>query len=108
MDRFTPLTFKRGPTLRNRVVVPPMASGTADDLGSVTGQTLAHYEHLAQSGAGLVIAEYTFIHSSGKSEDNQLGNTSESQIGGLAELKTVMKSHGALAGLQLTHSGGKS
>jgi len=108
MDRFTPLQFNRGPLLPNRVVVPPMASGTADDLGFVTKETLTHYGQLAQSGAGLVIAEYTFVHPSGKSEDNQLGNISEAQVTGLAELKTVMKGHGALAGLQLTHSGGKS
>jgi NADPH2 dehydrogenase len=108
LSRFSPLAFSQGRILKNRVVVPPMASGTAASSGSVTGKTLDHYRNLAQSGAGLVIAEYSFVHPSGRSEENQLGAACDEQIAGLSRLAQTLHSTGALAGLQLTHSGGKS
>lgn len=57
--RFTPLTLVNGLTLKNRVVVPPMASQTADNNGLATEKTFSHYQGLAQSGAGLVMVEYS-------------------------------------------------
>lgn len=102
------LPTKKNMILKNRIVVPPMASGTADADGAVTQQTLAHYKILGQSGAGLLIVEYTYVHSSGKSEPAQLGIDQDRQVVGLKDLATVIKASGAIAGIQLTHSGGKS
>ena len=48
-------------SLKNRVVVPPMASGTATKDGFVTTETINHYERLAGSRASLVMVEYTYI-----------------------------------------------
>ena len=64
-------------TLENRVVLPPMASQTADENGFVTEKTLEHYARLCQSQTSLVMAEYSFIHLGGRSEKNQLGVSSE-------------------------------
>ena len=41
--------------VRNRVIVPAMASQTADANGFVTLQTLNHYERLSESGAGICL-----------------------------------------------------
>lgn len=106
--RFSPLPLGHGLSLKNRVVVPPMASATAAPDGTVTGATLDHYARLAQSKAGLVIAEYTFVHTSGRSEEHQLGAASLAHLPGLSALAATIKAAGAAAGLQLTHSGGKS
>lgn len=106
--RHSPLIFKNGLRLRNRIVVPPMASQKASDAGDVTAETLAHYARLAEARPGLLIVEYTFIHSSGKSEDRQLGVDSDDKIQGLRTLASTIRSTGAVAGLQITHSGGKS
>jgi NADPH2 dehydrogenase len=57
---------------------------------------------------GLVFLEYTYVHISGRSEEHQLGASSDLQVEGLAELATIIKASGALAGIQLTHAGGKS
>lgn len=94
--------------LRNRIVIPPMASATADEAGFVTERTLAHYRRLATSGAALVFVEYSFVHPSGRSEENQLGVDQEAQVEGLSKLAAVIKASGALAGIQLTHAGGKT
>lgn len=108
INRQSSLNLKNGKALRNRIVVPPMASQTASDLGFVTDSTLAHYERLSQSQAGLVIVEYTYVHSTGKSEANQLGISDDTHLDGLTKLSTQIRKSKALAGIQLTHAGGKT
>lgn len=107
-SRFEPLAFKNGKTARNRVVVPPMASQTADRNGFVTEATLSHYQRLAESNAGLIFVEYTYVHPSGKGEANQLGANSWEQVEGLAKIARAIQQAGSLAGLQIVHVGGKS
>ena len=107
-SRLTPLCLNKAHTLLNRIVVPPMASGTATTQGFATQQTLDHYANLRESGAGLIIAEYTFVHASGRSEQNQLGISTDNHIEGLSEIAKILKMNGATAGIQLSHGGGKS
>ncbi|HEX4047818.1 MAG TPA: NADH:flavin oxidoreductase [Elusimicrobiota bacterium] len=108
MSRFAPHAFAGGKSARNRVVVPPMASQTADASGSAAAATVAHYANLAASGAGIVFAEYSFVHPSGRGEENQLGADSDERLPGLTEIARAIKRAGALAGLQLVHVGGKT
>ncbi|WP_461537297.1 NADH:flavin oxidoreductase [Spongorhabdus nitratireducens] len=105
--RFNPLQISDGLTLENRLVVPPMASQTADTLGLVTEKTLEHYSRLAESGAGLVMVEYSFVALSGRSEPNQLGAHHDDCLPGLSAIATRLHQAGTKAGLQLTHCGGK-
>ncbi len=98
----------RNQTLRNRIVIPPMASQTALDSGLVSKQTFAHYQRLSQAKPGLLIVEYTYVHPSGKSESNQLAIDSDEQIEGLSEIARIIRLSGALAGIQITHAGSKS
>jgi NADPH2 dehydrogenase len=102
------LKLKSGKEIINRVVIPAMASGTANDDGSVSDVTINHYSRLVEAGAGLIIVEYSFIHVSGKSDRNQLGVDNDDKIEGLSKLVKILKSRGALAALQITHCGGKS
>ncbi|MGE4133565.1 MAG: NADH:flavin oxidoreductase [Bdellovibrionales bacterium] len=108
VTRFTPYTFSQGPTSKNRVVVPPMASQTADSEGFATARTIQHYSRLAASGAGLIFAEYTFVNKSGRGEAHQLGADTDDKIVGLSRIAKVIQQSGALAGLQLVHVGGKT
>ena len=108
LSRFAPHAFAGGRTARNRVVVPPMASETADAAGGATSATLAHYANLAASGAGIVFAEYSFVHPSGRGEANQLGADSDDRLPGLRGIARAITRTGSLAGLQLVHVGGKT
>lgn len=108
MNRWSQYQFNNGKTARNRIVVPPMASQTADELGFATPSTWKHYQRLAQSGAGIIFVEYSYIHPSGKGEPNQLGVHLDSQIEGLKKISESLQSSGALSGLQIVHVGGKS
>jgi NADPH2 dehydrogenase len=108
LDRWSELPLPNGKALRNRVVVPPMASQTADENGFVTEATLEHYRGLSEAQAGLVFVEYTFVDPSGRSEDNQLGIQTDLHVLGLSKLAKTIRNSGALAGIQITHGGGKT
>jgi len=107
MNRKTPLHIKSN-ILSNRVVIPPMASETANEAGYVTEKTIEHYTNLKKAHVGLLMVEYSFVHASGRSESNQLGINDDLQIPGLTQLAAIIKASGAIAGIQLTHSGGKT
>ncbi|MDV5170123.1 NADH:flavin oxidoreductase [Photobacterium rosenbergii] len=107
MSRFTPISTG-SIRLDNRLVVPPMASQTASIDGMATKATIEHYDRLARSGAGLVMVEYSYIHPSGRSESHQLGAHSDECIEGMRDIAKAIHTHGAKAGFQLTHCGGKA
>ena len=102
------LKVKNSLKLKNRIVIPAMASATANVDGEVTKETIEHYERLATSAAGLIIVEYSYVCRSGRSEEHQLAASSDRHIAGLAKLAQAIKRCGAKASLQLTHAGGKT
>ncbi|MBX3017888.1 MAG: NADH:flavin oxidoreductase [Bdellovibrionaceae bacterium] len=106
--RLRPLHFRNGKTARNRIVIPPMASQTADADGFATPETWAHYARLGEAGAGLIFVEYSYVHPTGKGEPRQLGAHSSAQVPGLTRIAESLHAAGALAGLQLVHVGGKT
>lgn len=109
LNRFSNFTFSaQDINTKNRVVVPPMASQTADEGGFVTSATIEHYQRLAASDAGIVFVEYSYVHRSGKGEARQLAIDSRDKLLGLAKLANVIRNAGALPGIQLVHVGGKS
>lgn len=108
LNRWTLYKFKNGMVAKNRVIVPPMASGTGSLEGFVTSDTIAHYTKLTQAHAGILFVEYTYVHASGRSEPNQLGLESDKHIQMHAELASTIKKLSGLAGIQLVHAGGKS
>lgn len=107
LSRFSPLSVGRL-IAKNRIVVPAMASQTADHLGFATEATYDHYESLTQSCAGIIIVEYTAISPSGRSEEFQLLADSDDKIEGLSKIAKKIKDSQALSVLQLTHALAKS
>lgn len=108
INRFSDLNVGKNKIIKNRVVVPPMASETATNDGFVTSKTLQHYQNLTQAGAGILTVEYTFVHQTGRSEVNQLGISTDAHIDGLSKVAQLIHSSCAIAGIQLSHGGGKS
>jgi NADPH2 dehydrogenase len=106
-DINTPLKIDAKLLLKNRVVVPPMASQTADTNGFVTKKTIEHYRRLSSSRASLVMVEYTYVNLSGRSETNQLGISRDEHVSGLSSLVNAIHSQGSISAIQLTHAGAK-
>ena len=55
---FKPLKIKEM-ELKNRIVMPPMATNLAGEYGNVTADLIKYYQERAKGGVGLVIIENT-------------------------------------------------
>jgi 2,4-dienoyl-CoA reductase-like NADH-dependent reductase (Old Yellow Enzyme family) len=104
---FSPLTIKHF-TLRNRIVLPPMANNLSDDSGSVTDAHLQHYVRRAKAGVGMVIVEHAYVGIDGRVNRNQLGIHHDDLLPGLHRLAMAVKDSGAVVGIQITHGGGRT
>jgi len=103
---FSPMTI-RGVTLRNRIALSPMLTYGAD-RGHVTDWHLVHLGKFAQGGCGLVFMESTKVDPGGLTTPRDCGLWKDEFIPGLRRITTFLKEHGAVAGIQLGHSGRKA
>ncbi len=95
-------------SLKNRLVMPPMATGKSDD-GKVSEELLAYYDEKTRGGKiGLVIVEHEYILDEGKASENQMSVSDDSDIEGLKKLADVIHGNGSKAFLQINHAGGKA
>lgn len=103
---FTPIEI-RGLTLRNRVVVSPMAQYSAQD-GFVTDWHFAHFAKFAMGGAGLVFTEATKIERRGLGTVSDMGIWKDEHIEPLRRITTFLREQGAVSAIQLNHAGRKA
>ncbi|MDR3211370.1 MAG: NADH:flavin oxidoreductase [Planctomycetota bacterium] len=95
--------------LKNRLVMPPMATSKADADGKVSRAILDYYDEKTRGGRiGLVITEHSFVNPQGKVSPNQLSVADDSVVEGLKELADVIHRHGSLAVSQINHAGSVS
>ena len=104
---FSPIDI-RGLKLKNRIVMPPMASYTGTEEGYITPETSQYYRARAAGGVGLIIIEHTYVLPSGRRHRRQLGLVSDAHAGLLRPLVDEVHRHGAVAVIQLTHAGAKA
>ncbi|MCZ8106766.1 MAG: bifunctional salicylyl-CoA 5-hydroxylase/oxidoreductase [Burkholderiales bacterium] len=103
---FTPFTI-RGVTMKNRVVVSPMAMYSAKD-GVPNDFHLVHLGSRAIGGAGLVFGEMTCTAPEARITPGCLGLWNEEQAAGWKRLVDfVHRNSDCKAGLQLGHAGRK-
>lgn len=94
-------------TLRNRLILPPVATYSCDENGYVTEKTIQHYAERAQGGhLGLMILEHCFIAQAGKAKANQMSLADDKAIDGLRKLVDEIHRHGVPVVAQLNHAGG--
>ena len=93
-------------TIKNRMVMPPMATNFASGEGYVTQRTKGYYEARARGGIGLIIVEYTCVDApEGRASLHQLVLDNDKFIPGMRELTAVIQQYGAKAALQIHHVG---
>ncbi len=103
---FEPLTI-RGITLRNRIGVPPMCMYSYTDGFSNEWQMI-HLGTRAVGGAGLIIAEASAVEPRGRITPFDVGIWSDEHIEPLKRVTHVIKTNGAVAGIQIAHAGRKA
>ena len=97
--------------LRNRIVMPPMATaiegpgGAREDDGLPSQSTIAYYQERAANGVGMVIVEHTYVSRRGKAHRGQIGLDSDQAIPAFRGLSHAIKTSGAVAAIQLNHVG---
>lgn len=101
-----------GLSLRNRIVLPPMATvfdggpgGAQRDDGLPGNATIEHYRERALDGPGMIIVEHSYVCRQGKAHVGQLGLDNGEAIPAFTELASALRSGGAVAVAQLNHVG---
>ena len=104
---FTPFTL-RGVTLKNRIVVSPMAQYSAVD-GVPGDYHLVHLGARALGGAGLVFAEMTCVSPEGRITPGCPGLYTDEQGAAFARIADWIHAHSdAKFGIQIGHAGAKA
>ncbi|WP_299143608.1 NADH:flavin oxidoreductase/NADH oxidase [uncultured Tateyamaria sp.] len=91
---------------RNRIGMSPMCQYVSVD-GVATDWHLVHLGARAVGGAGLVMAECTAVSPTGRISNGCAGMWNEAQAEKAAQIVSFVKSYGAVAGIQISHSGRK-
>ena len=101
---FSPLTIK-SLVLKNRIVMPPMATWFATSCGEVTPRLISYHRERAAGGVGLNIVEFTVVDRKGKLDPLQLGIYDDAQIPALTSLAQAVHEAGGKIAIQLAHAG---
>jgi len=94
--------------LKNRIVMPPMATNFSAEDGLVTKRLKNYHVERAKGGVGLIIVEGAYVEPRGKGSVRQVAVDHDNKIPGLRELATAVRANGAKVALQLFHGGRQS
>lgn len=103
---FRPLTVGRGTRkliLKNRMVMAPMVTCSANRFGEVTQRTVDYYKVRAKGGVGTIVVEAMDIDNQMLS--NRLGIYDDSLIIGLESLSATIRDYGTAAVAQINQTG---
>ncbi len=93
--------------LRNRLVMPPMATAKAENDGKVTEQLCDYYAEKSNGGyIGLIITEHSHISPEGKASKGQLSVSDDDDIAGLKKLVSAVHQNDTKVMAQINHAGG--
>ncbi len=104
MKMTEPITFRRGLTLKNRIVMAPMTVKMSFYDGIVTDDEIAYYQMRA-GAIGAIITGAANVQPNGKGWEGELGVDDDKQIPRLAKLASAIQTNGTKAILQIFHAG---
>ncbi len=93
--------------IKNRLVMPPMATAKADQNGNVTENLCEYYSEKSRYGyIGLIITEHSFVSPEGKASKEQLSISKDTDIEGLKNLVLSIHKNNTKVFAQINHAGG--
>ena len=101
---FSPFRFK-GLTLKNRIVLPALASFMLENDGSITEKTVNHYRLRAAGGPAMVVIEACAVSPEGIVSSHQARIYDDRFVEGLTKIARAVKSEGAIPAIQIHHAG---
>ena len=102
---FEPLSFTRGPDMKNRFMLAPLTNSQSHDNGVLSDEEFNWLTMRARGGFGLTMTCASHVQSIGQGFPGQLGVFSDVHIEGLTHLATAIKSYDSVAICQLHHAG---
>jgi len=91
--------------LKNRIVMPALASFLIGNGGSISEATVEHYRRRAGGGPAMVIMEACAVSAEGIVSPHQARIDDDRMIPGLSRIAAAMKEEGAVAAIQIHHGG---
>lgn len=96
-------------TLKNRLVMPPMATAKSASGGMVSQELCDYYrERALHSHIGMIITEHCYIDIQGKAGENQLSIASDQVIEGMAKLTSTIHKTDVKVMAQINHAGSRA
>ena len=105
---FAPLSFTRGPDMKNRFMLAPLTNTQSHDDGRLSDEEFHWLAMRAKGGFGLTMTCAAHVQAVGQGFPGQLGIFSDDHLEGLTRLATAIKAEGSVAVVQLHHAGMRS
>jgi len=101
---FQDFTFKSGVHVRNRLMMAPMTTYSADENDYVSQEELDYYKERAK-GVGTIITSCAYVSKNGKGFEGQISIDHDGAIEGLSKLAETIHEGGAKGVIQIYHGG---
>ena len=105
---FEPLSFTRGPDIKNRFMLAPLTNSQSHDDGVLSDEEFKWLSMWAEGGFGLTMTCAAHVQAVGQGFPGQLGVFSDVHLQGLTRLAKAIKSNDSVAICQLHHAGMRS
>ncbi len=105
---FDPLSFVRGPAMKNRFMLAPLTNGQSHPDGRLSDDEFNWLVKRAEGGFGLVMTCAAHVQRQGQGFAGQLGVFSDDHLPGLTRLAAAIKAQGSVSSVQLHHAGMRS
>ena len=102
---FDPLSFSRGPDMKNRLMLAPLTNQQSYEDGICSEEEHNWLTKRAEGGFGLTMTCAAHVQALGKGFPGQLGIFSNDHLPGLTHLASTIKKHQSIAIAQLYHGG---
>jgi 2,4-dienoyl-CoA reductase-like NADH-dependent reductase (Old Yellow Enzyme family) len=105
---FEPLSFARGPAMKNRFMLAPLTNTQSYPDGRLSDEEFHWLTLRAQGGFGLTMTCAAHVQARGQGFPGQLGIFGDQHLEGLTRLAAAIKQAGSLAAVQLHHAGNRA
>jgi 2,4-dienoyl-CoA reductase-like NADH-dependent reductase (Old Yellow Enzyme family) len=105
---FDPLSFTRGPSMKNRFMLAPLTNTQSHADGVLSDEEFNWLTMRAKGGFGLTMTCAAHVQAIGQGFPGQLGIFGDKHLAGLERLAVGIKEHDSVAICQLHHAGMRS
>ncbi len=105
---FEPMSFTRGPAMKNRFMLAPLTNTQSHEDGTLSNIELNWIEMRARGGFGSTMSAAAHVQANGQGFPGQLGIFSDDHIPGLTRMADLIKKHNSVAIVQLHHGGNRA